>query len=173
MEYIEIKTERLVLKPLGIKYLDTVNEYAVDKENTRYMLYLPNETAEETVDFLVKVDKEWQKDKPDYLTFAVIYNGIHIGAVDVDLYDGFGELGWIINKKYQKNGFAYEAVRALITYLKDNLNIRHFVAHCDSRNIPSYRLMEKIGMTKTAESYDRHNKNSNENSIEYQYELFV
>ena len=56
MEYIEIKTERLVLKPLGIKYLDTVNEYAVDKENTRYMLYLPNETAEETVDFLVKVD---------------------------------------------------------------------------------------------------------------------
>ena len=115
MEYIEIKTERLVLKPLGIKYLDTVNEYAVDKENTRYMLYLPNETAEETVDFLVKVDKEWQKDKPNYLTFAVIYNGIHIGAVDVDLYDGFGELGWIINKKYQKNGFAYEAVRALIT----------------------------------------------------------
>ena len=50
MEYIEIKTERLVLKPLGIKYLDTVNEYAVDKENTRYMLYLPNETAEETVE---------------------------------------------------------------------------------------------------------------------------
>ena len=62
---------------------------------------------------------------------------------------------------------------ALVEYLKDNLNIRHFVAHCDSRNIPSYRLMEKVGMTKTAESYDRHNKNSNENSIEYQYELFV
>ncbi len=173
MEYTEIKTERLILKPLGMQYLDTVNEYATDEENTRYMLYLPNETIEETANFLMKVDKEWQKDKPNYLTFAVIYNGIHIGAVDVDLYDGFGELGWIIDKKYQKNGFACEAVKALITYLKDNLNIRHFVAHCDSRNIPSYRLMEKIGMKKTSESYDRYNKNSMESSIEYQYELFV
>ena len=173
MEYTEIKTERLILKPLGIEYLDTVNEYAMDRENTRYMLYLPNETAEETEKFLIKVDKEWQKDKPDYLTFAVIYNGVHIGAVDVDLYDGFGELGWIINKKYQKNGFACEAVRALIEYLKDHMNIRHFVAHCDSRNIPSYRLMEKIGMKKTAESYDRRNRNSAEIGTEYQYELFV
>ena len=173
MKYTEIKTERLILKPLGIQYLDTVKEYAMDKENTRYMLYLPNETAEETENFLIKVDKEWQKDKPNYLTFAVIYNGVHIGAVDVDIYSDFCELGWIINKKYQKNGFACEAAKALIAYVKDKMNIRHFVAHCDSRNIPSYRLMEKIGMKKTAESHDRRNRNSTESSIEYQYELFV
>lgn len=173
MEYSEIKTERLILKPLGMQYLDTVNEYATDEENTRYMLYLPNETIEETADFLMKVDREWQKDKPDYLQFAVICNDIHIGAVDVDIYSDFCELGWIINKKYQKNGFACEAVKALIAYVKENLNIGHFVAHCDSRNIPSYRLMEKIGMKKTAESHDRRNRNSSENSIEYQYELFI
>lgn len=31
---LTIKTERLTLKPLGMKYLETVHEYASDLENT-------------------------------------------------------------------------------------------------------------------------------------------
>ena len=42
---ITIHTERLTLKPLGIQYLETVHEYASDPENTKYMMYLPNETV--------------------------------------------------------------------------------------------------------------------------------
>lgn len=56
---LTIKTERLTLKPLGMKYLETVHEYASDLENTKYMLFLPNESIEETKEFLQMADKEW------------------------------------------------------------------------------------------------------------------
>lgn len=45
---IEITTQRLVLRPLGTEYLETVHAYASDIENTRYMMRLPNDSIEET-----------------------------------------------------------------------------------------------------------------------------
>ena len=39
--YIRIVTERLTLEPLGPKYLETVNRYALDPENTKYMCHMP------------------------------------------------------------------------------------------------------------------------------------
>ena len=56
--YYEIKTERLVLRPLDISDSETVHMYASDKENTTYMCYLPNNTMEETKNFLNNVTRE-------------------------------------------------------------------------------------------------------------------
>ena len=51
MNGFQIVTERLVLTPLGTVYLDSVNEYALDYENTRYMCHLPNRDSDETLSF--------------------------------------------------------------------------------------------------------------------------
>ena len=55
----EINTERLTLRPLGTEYLESVHEYASDPENTKYMIHLPNESIEETRDFLMRAENEW------------------------------------------------------------------------------------------------------------------
>ena len=65
MKRIEITTSRLMLKPLGSEYLQTVNEYATDYENTKYMCFLPNENEAETAEFLIKSVVEGEKKKPD------------------------------------------------------------------------------------------------------------
>jgi len=59
--YYEIKTDRLVLRPLDISDLETVHAYASDEENTLYMLMLPNNTIEETMEYLNYVTSEWKK----------------------------------------------------------------------------------------------------------------
>ena len=64
--YYEIKTERLLLRPLSINDLNTVHEYASDIDNSRFMLRLPNETIEETAEFLIDVTKEWAKSQPEF-----------------------------------------------------------------------------------------------------------
>ena len=84
-----------------------------------------------------------------------------------------GELGWIINKNYWKRGFAYEAARALINYIKTEIKISHFLAHCDTENIASYKVMEKLGMNKTGEWGGRRNKSASGDSLEYQYEMYL
>lgn len=171
MKRIEITTNRLLLKPLGSEYLQTVNEYATDYENTKYMCFLPNENEAETAEFLKKVDLEWKKENPEYYEFAILYNDQQIGAVGIYFENGIGELGWIINKKYWGNGFAYEAAEALVQYFRTNMGTTHFIAHCDAENAASYRVMEKLGMVKTGVRGGRRNRAASQDSLEYQYEL--
>ena len=93
MDYLEINTENLVLKPLGKKYLNSTIQYAMDYENTKYMCHLPDETVGEAEEFLANVENEWKKEQPKFLEFAIIYNDIHIGAVSVYFENDAGELG--------------------------------------------------------------------------------
>lgn len=172
MDYFEISTERLVLKPLGKKYLKSTIKYAMDYENTKFMCHLPDKTVEEAAEFLSNVENEWKKEKPEFLEFAIIYSDEHIGAVSVYFENDAGELGWIINKNYWRNGFAYEAAKALIYYTKTEIKVNHFLAHCDTENIASYKVMEKLGMSRTGEWGGRRNRAASEDSSEYRYELY-
>ena len=172
MNGFQIVTERLVLAPLGTAYLDSVNEYALDYENTRYMCHLPNRDSDETLSFLKDVEAEWQKDSPDFYEFALLYGNRHIGSVSVYFENGVGELGWIVNRKYWGNGFATEAAKILVEYFSKRGH-RRFIAHCDTENTASFKVMEKLGMTRTGRSGGRKNRAAAEESFEYQYELEV
>lgn len=173
MKNIVIKTKRLCLLPLGSAYLHTVNEYAIDRENTVYMCHLPYDSIEETAEFLNKVDLEWEKEFPTFFEFAILYENRHIGAVSLYMENGFGELGWIINKCYWGCGFAYEAAAALVKLFAEEMGISHFMAHCDTKNVASYRVMEKLGMIRTGEYGGRKNRSAACESMEYQYELIL
>ena len=173
MKSIEITTERLQLKPLGSQYLQTVNNYAMDYENTKYMNCLPNETTEETINFLKGVDEEWAKERPESYEFAIIYENKHIGAIGIHFKNEVGEIGWIVHKKYWRNGFAYEAAQALVNYFINYMGTTHFIAHCDTENTASYRVMEKLGMVRTDKYGGRRNRAATQDSFEYRYELIV
>ncbi len=173
MNPIEITTPRLLLKPLNSEFFATVNEYALDYENTKYMLYLPNDSEAETAKFLREAELAWQKECPDAYEFAILYQDQHVGAVSLYLEGNSGELGWIVNKKYWRQGFAYEAADALMKYFVEHMGITHFVAHCDAENVASYRVMEKLGMKKTGEWGGRRNRFATEDSMEYQYECYI
>lgn len=172
---MELKSERLLLRPLGMRDLESVHEYASDLENTKYMMYLPNESMEETADFLRNTENEWGKREPDFYEFAICYEGRQVGAVSLYLEnDGkTGELGWILHKKYWNKGMISEAAAVLIEFAGNERGVTHFIAHCDTENIGSYRVMEKLGMKRTAEYGGRKNKASQEERMEYRYELFT
>lgn len=169
---MELHTERLTLKPLGMQYLDTTACYSIDPENTRHMCFLPHSDITETRAFLEGAEAEWNKENPAFYEFAVLYQGKHIGAVSLYFEDGLGELGWIIRKDHWGQGFATEAAQALISHFADQ-GCRRFIAHCGTQNAASVRVMEKLGMKKTGVSGGRRNRASTQESQEYQYELVL
>lgn len=169
---IELQTKRLLLKPLGTQYLETVNAYALSLENTRYMGHFPKKDAAETLEYLQAIDEEWAKEAPSFYEFAVLYRGRHIGAVSVYFENGAGELGWIIHRRFWGRGFATEAARAIIEYFSAK-GRRRFIAHCDTENAASCQVMKKLGMTRTGIFGGRKNRSSEGESFEYQYELTV
>lgn len=174
MPKIQLNTTRLCLEPLGIKYLETTHEYASDLENTRFMVHLPNANKQETLSFLTRVEEEWNANEQTVYEFAIRLNKIHIGAVSLYIdQDKIGELGWIIDKRYWKQGYATEAARALIEYAITKLGIKHFIAYCDSENIGSYKVMESLGMILKEKTYGRKNKASEEIREELMYEYII
>lgn len=155
-----IETEHLTLRPMRREYFASTHEYASDPENTRYMLFLPNDSETDTMQYLIDAENESAKEKPSYYEMAVFLGEEHIGAVSLYLSENGGpaEFGWIINKRFHGHGYAAEAAEALLGYAVNELGIRHFQAHCDSENLPSRRVMEKLGMTLADEYGGRYNK---------------
>ncbi len=166
-----IYTKRLVLRPFKSTDLESFYEYAADKDEIKYMRFLPLESMEECEKFLEAVEEEWKKKPPRAYEYAITLEGVNIGEISVYNEEGKGELGWILNKKYQGKGYAFEAATALIEYAKENLGFNEFFACCDCENTASSRLIEKLGMHLVCTKDGRKNKYSDHISKSLVYEL--
>jgi ribosomal-protein-alanine N-acetyltransferase len=58
------------------------------------------------------------------------------------------ELGFIFNPAFQSKGYATESSLALIRYGFEHLGIHKVMANCNPENIASWKVLEKIGMTR-------------------------
>lgn len=170
---MNIHTKRLLLEPLGLQHLISTHKYASNFDNTKYMIHLPNTDISETESFLERVQAEWQKCNPQFYEFAILLDNEHIGAVSIYIENdnAEGELGWIISKEYWGNGYAAEAAGAIINFAIQELKVKKFIAHCDSENVSSFRVMEKLGFSLVERSKGRKNKSSNEDREELMYFL--
>ncbi len=173
--YTELGTQRLLLRPLDVCDLETTHAYAGDKESTKYMIALPNETLEETKEFLEQAGVEWCKEKPQSYEFAIDLDGLHIGGISITLDETRreGELGWILHKDYWKMGYATEAAHAVKDFAINTLHVSRLIAHCDSRNTASRRVMEWLGMTLLSDDGIRYNRSSPEAAKELLYALDI
>ena len=53
---------------------------------------------------------------------------------------------WMLNKKFQGKGYAYEAAYAFFNYLFRDKGARRIYAYTEDYNLPSQHLCEKLGM---------------------------
>lgn len=54
------------------------------------------------------------------------------------------ELGYVFNNDYHNRGYAEEACLKILEYGFGILQARRVTAHCNPRNTPSWRLLEKL-----------------------------
>ncbi len=143
-----IKTDRLVIRPVEHGDVEAIHVYAGDK-NIDMMMFLPNETLEETENFVKFATSEWAKEEPNDREYVVLLNGEIIGASNLEKCENRNgyEIGWIIRQDKRGMGFASEAAKALMAYAFYELKADFVQAHCDSRNAASEGVMKKLGMT--------------------------
>lgn len=58
------------------------------------------------------------------------------------------EIGYIFNPVFQNMGYCTEAVEAIISYAFKKLKAHRITAFCSPDNIPSWKILEKCGMTR-------------------------
>jgi RimJ/RimL family protein N-acetyltransferase len=167
---MEIKTKRLTLRPIRIGDEKEIHEYAGDKDLTM-MFWLPNDTFEETADFVKKNAAEWESEDQTEFAFVILLGEKIIGGCDCDLGHSedrsYATLGWILNKAYRNQGYASEAASALLNYAFENLAIDKVYAQCDIKNAASFNVMKKIGLKCINDKGTRTYPRTGETSGEY------
>lgn len=170
-----LTTERLTLTPVNMSQLHSTFEYAGNLENTKFMMFLPYDSLEETENVLRQSIENWHCEKPAYRHFAIMLGEKHIGEITLYFVDDpkSAELGWVIHRDHWNRGYVTEAALAMLEYAKQVWEIERVFACCDSENTGSYRVMEKIGMHRVSCTPGRKNRSSDEERQELLYEIML
>ncbi len=146
---ITLETERLTLRPFTVDDFNAVHAYASVPENVRFMPWGPND-EKATKEFLLACEEAWKADPVVKYELAIVQKstGQVIGGCGIYLNEerNTAMLGWTLHRDYWKQGLMPEAARALLRFGFEDLNLHRIIAHCNTENYGSYRVMEKAGM---------------------------
>ena len=140
----DIRTKRLVLRPFRESDYDDLFEFLSQLEDDEFEGYpgITYENGREHLKYRIGSEEFFAIELTD--TGKVIGN-ISFGNRDFEA----KEAGYIINKKYQQKGYAAEALSAVIRNAFETGTHRVY-AECDPQNIPSWKLLEKVGLKREA-----------------------
>ena len=188
---LQLESSRLILVPTGMQYFETRSRIAGDIENTRFMMFLPK-LPDETKKYLENCELQWKSENQDLFEFEILLKDEKvssiselksIGGISFELLDSnpdivkiFGnnvaDMGWILDKNFWNKGFVTEAANLIVDFVK-SLGVKMIFAQCDSENIGSWRVMEKIGMKRICDNGKRFNKSEpNIEKTEYTYAIY-
>ena len=167
MDSREIITERLRIRPFFMSDLEDVKFLIRDKMASE----------------LSYTDHQWPTDDEsiggvlEYFSNAAPWGWCAVEKMDTGRVIGFvcadanGEtersLGYTIRSDYQKNGYAFEACRALMNHCVENLNTVRFVSGTADCNAPSVRLLAKLGFKKFESIEGSFTKDADGNPIKF------
>lgn len=146
-----IETERLIITDFTMDMVKAVHENSLDDDNRRFVpdeVFETMEEAADTVSFLISV---YESGDGPYVYPVLLRDNVNIGYVQaVPLDDGW-EIGYHIGKRYTKNGYAVEAVKAFVPVIMKKLGITEMSGVCVVENEASKKVMERAGFVKTFE----------------------
>ncbi|HAS6327556.1 TPA: GNAT family N-acetyltransferase [Vibrio vulnificus] len=136
---MNIETQHLKIRHLIEKDAEDVYEYMCDNKVT---FYLPDGTLtkSDTLKFVSDNTK----------AYAICHKDSDKVIGHIEFYAWFGEhtyeIGWVINPRFQKNGFAFEAASRVLEHAFQTLGVHRVIATAQPENAASCCLMEKLGM---------------------------
>ncbi|MCL1859143.1 MAG: GNAT family N-acetyltransferase [Oscillospiraceae bacterium] len=152
---IKLETKRLILRLYEEKDLPEYHRLMSDKENMYYMNGLVTNTLEESRESL-RETIELNKTKLKRFCVALKETDKLIGGLGYNIktetpVGKINHIGWFIMPEYQNKGYITEAAKKLLefAFLRDNC-IR-IETGCYKDNIPSQKVMIKVGFRKETE----------------------
>ena len=143
-----IETERLVLRPPRMDDAGTIfNSYARDEEVTRYTEWRPHTSIAETEEFLRRTVASTEEGTS--LTWAITLRGDDTlrGMIAMRPHVYKADAGYVLARPFWGEGYATEALRAVVDYAFKNPRMYRVWGVCDVANVASARVMEKAGMS--------------------------
>jgi len=148
MDDIKIVTERLIIRPFADSDLDDLTLLIRDKMKSEYAFFdtqWPTDDAS-----MPEILEYYISDKPLSWCAVELKGTGHVigfvcsGAVD----ETTRGMGYTIRSDHQNNGYAYEGCHALMEYCVESLGTQRFESGTADCNVPSVKLLHKLGFVK-------------------------
>lgn len=139
---MELKTSRLYIRNLCVDDWEEMKNLFIDFNHSKYAIYdrpLPTENTE------VKALTKQFADSNLFFVVHLLSTNQMIGYVCFHKDKGNYDLGYCFHSSFHLKGYAYESTKALITYIAQECNAVTFTAGTAIDNIPSCKLLEKLG----------------------------
>jgi RimJ/RimL family protein N-acetyltransferase len=154
MNNIELKTERLFLRPINKKDAESVFNYRSDSYTNKYQSWIPK-SIDDVLDFIKNRVSQTLDIKGTWYQFVIIKNESAeiIGDAGLHFFDSDNkqvEIGCTIDKAHQHSGFACEAMLEIMRFLFMDLNKHRIIGSIDPGNVASIGLVKKLGMRQEA-----------------------
>ncbi len=146
-----LETERLILRRfVNADAAAMFNNWASDDEVTKFMMW----KSHSSIEISQSVTNDWVKQysDPKRYNWAIVLksNGDEpIGAIDVVHMDeavSSVHIGYCIGRKWWHQGITSEALKAVMDFLFDEVDVNRIESRHDSRNPNSGGVMKKCGM---------------------------
>ena len=150
---IEMTSQRLRLHKFGADEVEFNVAHEMDAELMKYIRDpLPQDKTRERTE---KIAREWTGANQDWAAVSVrlLETGEYIGLVCLryeSIENDTMEIGWRLDHKYQGKGYATEAAKSLLDFIKTEIKPHKVVACCVAENTASSNIMHKLGMEKEA-----------------------
>ena len=143
------ETEHLILRAIIESDLDDNYLIMGDFENIKYLL-TDAQTKEQCSEYIYHAIKKMNEEPCNEYHFAVVLKKtqrvIGFCCLSIMEYQQGGLSGGVIHRDFRGKGYGSELIGFLLKLAFEDLKLRRVVSSCDTRNIPSYCIMEKQGM---------------------------
>jgi RimJ/RimL family protein N-acetyltransferase len=144
----EILTDRLILRCLHLADADAMFAYRGDPNVYLYQSWEPQSLQE--VQLFIASTQNVEFNTPGWYQIAIALreNSTLIGDLGIHILEAdprIAEIGITITPSMQGNGYATEAIKAILKLLFVELQKHRVFASVDPQNLPSMALMERIG----------------------------
>ena len=146
----QITTGRLFLRKIAVQDAEDMFAYARLPQVTRYLTWYEHPDLLYTKRYITFLQRKYHAG--EFYDFAVIHRAEDkmigtCGFTKLDAVHLTGEIGYVFHPAYWQQGFATEAVRAVIRFGFETLGLHRIEARFMNDNFASRRVMEKCGMT--------------------------
>lgn len=151
----QIDTPRLLLRSFRASDLASFMAYRNDPEVARYQGWSVPYSEQDASHFVAAMRAFEQPEAGEHVQMAIEHRDSQamIGDVMCHIHrrdPRQATIGYTLARPWWGQGYALEAVRALLDYLFSRRNMHRVIADCDVDNTASWRLLERIGFRREA-----------------------
>ena len=145
-----LRTERLILRPFSLVDAPDVMRLAGDRRIYRTTFSIPHPYEEGMAELWISTHQAVFYEERGAVFAVCLANGFLIGAISLNKAGPFNraELGYWIGPEHWNCGYCTEAVKAVLEYGFTGLGYHKISARHFMGNVPSGRVMQKVGMVR-------------------------